>query len=211
MVFHQVFKENLGVQGRNELFYGIGYPMPSSYNRKLPLILEISSTCRGLTVVNANTFVIYSWLFNGYALARTCHVKADKEHLEDYSFVRTIRYLRSMTEQYSLNGTVGTAGISKAARRTFSESNFKPRKTEIDQETYGKESNMVSITMPAVPAGLRLDDPSRRNYPTWDHLLKDTPACGLCLHRGLFTQGTEIRDRFPEHMKRFRDQLQPKC
>ncbi|MBD3675916.1 MAG: hypothetical protein HUJ26_20600 [Planctomycetaceae bacterium] len=176
---HQVFHKNLGVEFRDELFYDIIYPMPSEKNEKLPLLLEISSTGKGTTVVNANTFVLYSWLFNGYAFASTCHVRLHKENPTIYPFVRTIRYLHSKKEKYSLNGVIGTAGISKSARRTFSESNFKPRETEIDSEPYGKESNKVSITMPAVPAALRLDERQWENYPSWEHLHEDTPAIVL--------------------------------
>lgn len=128
----------------------------------MPLLLEGSSTPSGEYVVNANTPILYSWLFNGYAFASLCY--ADPGDETTHSLIHALRYLRSQKERFSLSGKVGTAGISKSCARCYAESNFKKQRINVDREPYGNESNRVQVSMPAVGS-----------YPetVWENLDKD--------------------------------------
>ena len=131
---------------KKELFIDIVYPKPSSKTDKVPLLLEASSTGSCESVVNANTVILYSWLFNGYAFASMSFCSYGEYETMNHA----IRYLRSQKDQFSLSGKVGTAGISKSGRRCYVESNFKNQKSEVDKEPYGNESNQVQVCMPTV-------------------------------------------------------------
>ena len=140
----------------------------------MPLLLEGSSTGTGEFVVNANTPILYSWLFNGYAFASMCYAKPDKDN-HTCSLIHGLRYLQSQKEQFSLSGKVGTEGISKSCSRCYSESNFKNHATEADKEPYGHESSRVEVCMPVVGGYGRtvwesLDKNSCALVLSWCHL-----------------------------------------
>jgi hypothetical protein len=146
---HVVFTENVHGKdargnSRETLFMDIAYPKAARKADRVPLLLEGSSTATGGFVVNANTPILYSWLFNGYAFASMCFVKPESGN-QTRSLIHALRYLRSQKEQYSLSGEVGTAGISKSCVRCYAESNFK--------------SSGVQVCMPAGGgfAGVRLE------------------------------------------------------
>ena len=171
---HRVFKSNFhgeDVDGksRNTLFMDIVYPKASRKTDKVPLLLEGSSTGTGEFVVNANTPILYSWLFNGYAFASMCYAKPDKDN-HTCSLIHGLRYLQSQKEQFSLSGKVGTAGISKSCSRCYSESNFRNHATEADKEPYGHESSRVEVCMPVVGGYAR---------KVWENL--DKNSCALVL------------------------------
>lgn len=76
---HLVFKE--GIDGkdwrgnkRETLFLDVVYPVAARQADRVPLLLEGSSTSTGEFVVNANTPILFSWLFNGYVFASMCYV-----------------------------------------------------------------------------------------------------------------------------------------
>lgn len=113
-----------------DLFMDIVYPMPGRDTKQLPVVLAQSSTGRGDHVMNSATFFLYSWLFNGYALAVSCNVKYLPENSEKYPIVHAIRYLRWKKNDFSLNGIVSTTGISKSSKRVFMESHFRDEKND---------------------------------------------------------------------------------
>ena len=156
--------------------------MPSKENLKLPILLEQTSSNAGDYVINANAFVLYSWLFNGYAFASTKNMPVEQETLHIYPIVQAIRYLRWKAEEFSLNGIVSTAGISKAARRAFRESHFDGRPTLVDDLPYGGKSSKVAVTMPAVGAGSLLDDKKFPDFPIWENLNENSPPVVLGYH-----------------------------
>ena len=143
VLFDEVDAKRLGGSGKDQ-FVDIVYPKPSTKTDKVPLLLDATSTGSGLSVVNANTPVLYSWIFNGYAFASVNFISYKKYDTN----ISALRYLDSEKEQYSLSGRVGTAGISKACWRCYSDSNFKPQKSEVDDLPYGKASNRVQVCMP---------------------------------------------------------------
>jgi hypothetical protein len=149
---HRVIKGVLSSEAwrgspRDTLFLDIVYPKSAPGNQAVPLLLEGSSTGSGEFVVNANTPILYSWLFNGYAFASLCYVKPDNR-----TFTQTdaLDYLQSQQARYSLSGKVGSAGISKSCARCYSESNA--------------EGKQIAVCMPAVGG-----------YPSaiWKNLNKD--------------------------------------
>ena len=137
----------------------IVYPMPGSETRKLPVVLAQSATGKGDHVMNSATFFLYSWLFNGYALAVPCNVKYSSvpEESGQYPIVQTIRYLRGKKDNFSLNGVVGTTGISKSSTRTWAESYFRRKEPVIEGGPCPDESSAVSINWPACAHTLRSD------------------------------------------------------
>ena len=147
----------------NELFIDIIYPKPSNKTEKVPLLLEACSNGSGRSVINANTVILYSWPFNGYALASMSFCG----YIRYNTMIHALRYLQSKRVEYSLSGKMGTAGISKACLRCYNESNFKNQKCDADDEPYGKESNQVEVCMPAVG-----------EYPksVYENLDKNSPA-----------------------------------
>ncbi|MFT5131167.1 MAG: hypothetical protein ACI8W8_004803 [Rhodothermales bacterium] len=139
-----VFRD--GIQGadwkrrtRTEVFCDLIYPKASAGNEAVPLLLEGSSTSTGGFVVNANTPILYSWLFNGYALASFCYVRTEDEN---HYLLDALRFFHAKKDRFSLSGKVGTAGISKSCRRCFTESNMKPGD--------GDAFEPVRVCMPAV-------------------------------------------------------------
>ncbi len=171
---HLVFKENIQGkdskgQDRTTLFMDIVYPKPSSNTKKIPILFEGSSTGTGEFVVNANTPILYSWLFNGYAFASICYVDPENDN-NAFSVIHGLRYLQSQKERFSLSGKIGTAGISKSCARCYSESNFKEHQIDMEKEPYGNESNRVQVAMPAV---------GRYPESTWKNLDESSPALVL--------------------------------
>lgn len=171
---HLVFKDNLPRQGEKEddrktLFMDIVYPKASRKTDRVPILLEGSSTGTGEFVVNANTPVLYSWLFNGYAFASMCFVKpVEGDH--SHSLIHGLRYLQSQKARFSLSGKIGTAGISKSSRRCYFESNFRNQASDVDKEPYGNESSRVLVCMPAV---------GRYDRTVWENLDEDSPVLVL--------------------------------
>ena len=178
---HLVIKEKLRAkaargQGRETLFIDIVYPKSVREANRVPILLEGSSTATGEFVVNANTPILYSWIFNGYAFASMCYVRpepADSTH----SLIHCLRYLQSRKERFFLSGKVGTAGISKSCSRCYFESNFKNQKSNVDAEPYGNESSQVQVCMPAVGGYPKevyenLDKDSTPLILSWCHLNK---------------------------------------
>ena len=149
-VIRQIQLDELDAKRRGvssmDQFVDIVYPKPSAKTGKVPLLLEASSTGSGLSVVNANTPFLYSWLFNGYAFASSNFISYTKYD----TTISALRYLDAEKEQFSLSGRVGTAGISKTGLRCYTDSNFKPRKSDVDNLPYGKASNRVQVCMPVV-------------------------------------------------------------
>lgn len=188
---HIVFKENIQGkdakgQGRTNLFMDVVYPKPSRNTEKVPILFEGSSTGTGEFVVNANTPILYSWLFNGYAFASMGYVDPENDN-NAYSVIHGLRYLQSQKERFSLSGKVGTAGISKSCARCYSESNFKDHQIDMKEDPYGNESNRVQVSMPAV---------GRYPESTWKNLDKDSPALVLSwnhLNGGGKSNGDEHR------------------
>lgn len=182
---HLVFNANL--QGkdargpnRTRLFLDVVYPKASPNNQAVPLLYEGSSTSSGEFVVNANTPILYSWLFNGYAFASMCFLSMESDP-DTLAQVEGIRYLQSRKERYSLSGKVATAGISKSCARCFSESNMK------SDSMHGKDLSRVDVCMPAVG-----------NYPdtVLENLDKNSPALVLSwchLNGGGKSNGDEHR------------------
>ena len=127
-------------------FIDIVYPKPSAKTDKVPLLLEACADGSGLSVVYSATPVLYSWLFNGYAFASSNFISYTKYD----TTISALRYLDAEKERFSLSGRVGTAGISKTCLRCYTDSNFKPRKSDVDDLPYGKASNRVQICMPVV-------------------------------------------------------------
>jgi len=174
---HLVFKNNLqnakDAKGkdRKSLFMDIIYPKASPQTDKVPLLLEISSTAGGEYVVNANTPILYSWLFNGYALSSMCYARPDGKK-SIHPLVHGLRYLQSQKDRFSLTEKFGTAGISKSSGRCYDDSNLKKnQKTDANQEPYGTETSLVEVCMPAVGA---LGGPK-----DWKTLDKISPAAVL--------------------------------
>jgi hypothetical protein len=157
---HLVFNKNIDGKDargndRKTLFMDVVYPKAARKADRVPLLLEGSSTATGEFVVNANTPILYSWLFNGYAFASMCFVNP-KSGDQIQSQIHALRYLQAQKERFSLSGKIGTAGISKSCARCYSESNF--------------NSSRVQVCMPAVGG-----------YPreVWESLDKDSPALVL--------------------------------
>ncbi|MFP6906976.1 MAG: hypothetical protein VCG02_17280 [Verrucomicrobiota bacterium] len=169
---HLVFKEDFkDATQRKTLFMDVVYPMPSPGTTKVPLLLEMSSTARGEYVVNANTPILYSWLFNGYAFASMSYARPEG-NTPIHPLVHGLRYLQSQKDRFSLTGKVGTAGISKSSGRCYADSNLKEnQKTDADLEPYGAETSRVEVCMPAVGA---LGGPE-----DWKTLGKSSPAAVL--------------------------------
>ncbi len=176
---HLVIKEKLHAkaargQSRETLFIDIVYPKSVRETNRVPILLEGSSTGTGGFVVNANTPILYSWIFNGYAFASMCYVRpesADSTH----SLIHCLRFLQSRKERFSLSGKIGTAGISKSCSRCYFESNFKNQKSNVDAEPYGNESSRVQVCMPAVGGYPKevfenLDEDSTPLILSWCHL-----------------------------------------
>ncbi|NQT40098.1 MAG: hypothetical protein HQ581_21580 [Planctomycetes bacterium] len=157
---HVVFKEDVhgkDVRGNNRetLFMDVVYPKAARKADRVPLLFEGSSTGTGEFVVNANTPILYSWLFNGYAFASMCFLRPESGN-QTHSLIDGLRHLQSHKEHFSLSGKIGTAGISKSCACCYSESNFK--------------SSGVQVCMPAVGG-----------YPSavWENLEEDSPALVL--------------------------------
>lgn len=70
------FKENYTSTNRDTLLIDAVYPQKSSTTDKVPVLLEMSSSKSGPFMVNANTPILYSWLFNDYAFAMRVPVVA---------------------------------------------------------------------------------------------------------------------------------------
>ena len=108
-----VFKEDIhgkDVRGNNRetLFMDIVYPKAARKADRVPLLLEGSSTGTGEFVVNANTPILYSWLFNGYAFASMCFLRPESGN-QTHSLIDGLRHLQSHKERFSLSGKIGTA------------------------------------------------------------------------------------------------------
>jgi sugar lactone lactonase YvrE len=153
------------------LFMDIVYPMPGKETQKLPVVVAQTATGSGLDVMNNGTFVFYSWLFNGYALAVHCNVKLSGVPLESgkYPIVQAIRYLRGNKDTFSLNGIVGTTGISKSSTRTWLESYFRGMEPVIKDGAFPEESSEVSINWPTCSHTLSSE-------AILSNLSKDSPA-----------------------------------
>lgn len=171
---HLVFEE--GIDGkdargskRNTLFMDVVYPKAAREADRVPLLLEGSSTATGEFVVNANTPILYSWLFNGYAFASMCYVKLEGDD-RIRSQTKALRYLQSQKGRFSLSGKTGTAGISKSCSRCYSESNLKEGDKKAAAELDRNELGRVEVCMPAVGG-----------YPqsAWENLDKNSPALVL--------------------------------
>ena len=151
-----VIRKQIHLTATDSLSYGVDkmdffgdvvYPMPSSKNDKVPLIIEGSSNGAGDFVVNTNTPVIYSFVFNGYAMATVNYVS----FMNYFTDITALRYFEANKEQFSLTGRVGLVGISKSCARSYNESNYTPQKQlEIDTLSYGKAPNHVNVCMPVV-------------------------------------------------------------
>ena len=164
---HLAFKEkfrgsNARGQSRETLFIDIVYTKASRKTDRVPILFEGSSTATGEFVVNANTPILYSWLFNGYAKPE----RADQTS----SLIYGLRYLESQKERFSLSGKIGTAGISKSCSSCYSESNFRNQDINVDKEPSGNEPGRVQVCMPAVGG-----------YPraVWENLNENSPALVL--------------------------------
>jgi hypothetical protein len=188
---HVVFKENLRGTNRTTLFLDIVYPKSASKTDRVPILLEGSSTKTGEFVVNANTPILYSWLFNGYAFASMCWVKPESGD-QTHAVIHGLRYLQSQKKRFSLSGKIGTAGISKSCARCYAESNFRKQEINVDKEPYGKQSSRVQVCMPAVGG-----------YPSavWEDLDKNSPAlilswCHLDNRKYNGDQHRTIRDAY---------------
>jgi len=134
--------------------------------------------------MNMGTFAFYSWLFNGYALAVSCNVKYSNlpESSGKYPIVQAIRYLRGKKDVFSLNGIVGTTGISKSATRTFKESHFRGKEPVIDDGPFPAESSEVSINYPAVGNMLFDKQKAISDDPILGQLNENSPAVVLIWH-----------------------------
>jgi hypothetical protein len=155
----------LGVSNLDQ-FLDIVYPKPSIKTDRVPLLLENTSNGNGLSAITANSIVMYSWLFNGYALASSNFIS----YASYFTNISALRYLDTEKDQFSLSGRVGVAGVSKSALRAYSESDFKPQKCDVDTLSYGKASNHVDVCMPVVGD---FND-------AWKKLDFNSPALVLC-------------------------------
>jgi len=171
---HLVFKEDVdgkdwGKNKRETLFMDVVYPKAARKDDRVPLLLEGSSTGTGEFVVNANTPILYSWLFNGYAFASMCYVNPNSGD-KVKSQVLALRYLQSQNERFSLSGMIGTAGISKSCARCYSESNLREQEPDTGKKSPDHQPSRVRVCMPAVGG-----------YPeeVWKNLGKDSPALVL--------------------------------
>ena len=163
----------------DNLFVDIIFPKASAKTEKVPLLLDGSSAGSGDFVINVNTVCLYSWLFNGYALASMnyVHIKPFKleQKVPKFTQIHAVRYLRWQKERFSLSGKVGTTGVSKSNFRCYVESNFKDQKTPVDLEPYGNEPSDVSVCMPAIgyfgneKIWDNLDENSTPFVLTWGH------------------------------------------
>jgi len=183
--YSHIINEDFGViPEQPELFMDIVYPMPGKETQKLPVVLAQSATGKGDHVMNTGTFVFYSWLFNGYALAVSCNVKYSNvpESSGKYPIVQAIRYLRGKKDVFSLNGIVGTTGISKSATRTFKESHFRGKEPVIDDGPFPEESSEVSINYPAVGNMLFDKQKAISDDPILGQLNENSPAVVLIWH-----------------------------
>jgi len=181
--FH-VINKDFGVNSHQPAFFmDIVYPMPGKETQKLPVVVAQTATGNGNDVMNRATFVFYSWLFNGYALAVHCNVKNTPQNADKYPIVQAIRYLRGNKDAFSLNGVVGTTGISKSSTRTWMESYFRGNEPAIEGGPFPEESSEVSINWPACAHTLRKDS-------ILSQLSEDSPAIILTLNR-LNNHGTD--------------------
>lgn len=163
----------------DNLFVDIIFPKASAKTEKVPLLLDGSSAGSGDFVINVNTVCLYSWLFNGYALASMnyVHIKPFKleQKVPKFTQIHAVRYLRWQKERFSLSGKIGTTGVSKSNFRCYVESNFKDQKTPVDLEPYGNEPSDVSVCMPAIgyfgneKIWDNLDENSTPFVLTWGH------------------------------------------
>jgi len=163
----------------NKLFVDIIFPKASAKTEKVPLLLDGSSAGSGDFVINVNTVCLYSWLFNGYALASMnyVHMKPFKveQKVPKFTQIHAVRYLRWQKERFSLSGKIGTTGVSKSNFRCYVESNFKDQKTPVDLEPYGDQPSDVSVCMPAIgyfgneKIWDNLDENSTPFVLTWGH------------------------------------------
>ena len=163
----------------DNLFVDIIFPKASAKTEKVPLLLDGSSAGSGDFVINVNTVCLYSWLFNGYALASMnyVHIKPFKleQKVPKFTQIHAVRYLRWQKERFSLSGKIGTTGVSKSNFRCYVESNFKDQKTPVDLEPYGDQPSDVSVCMPAIgyfgneKIWDNLDENSTPFVLTWGH------------------------------------------
>ncbi len=171
---HLVFKEklrgtNARGQSRETLFMDIVYPKASGKTDRVPILFEGSSTATGEFVVNVNTPILYSWLFNGYAFASMCFARPERAD-QTSSVVHGLRYLQSHEERFSLSGKIGTAGISKSCSSCYSESNAWNQDANVDEGLSGNGLGRVQVCMPTVGG-----------YPSavWENLNAESPALVL--------------------------------
>ena len=175
LVFKQKFRgTDARGQSRETLFMDVVYPKASRKTDRVPILFEGSSTAMGEFVVNANTPILYSWLFNGYAFASMCYAKPEGAD-QTSPVIHGLRYLQSQKERFSLSGKIGTAGISKSCASCYRESNVWNQNINVDKEPDGNELGRVQVCMPAVggyPGAVweNLNDKSPALVLSWCHL-----------------------------------------
>jgi len=177
-----VFKRDYPREEYAKLFMDVIYPVPP-VKEEVPALLEMSSNRWGDYVVNCNTPILYSWLFNGYAFSIMNFAEEweDKQKAEQwdgtgeqvpnyYPFVHGVKFLRSQREKYNLSDKIATVGVSKSSVPNFSGANVGAEAIPVDQEPYGWASGRVEVCMPCVPQPGTMDE---RYLDTLDH---DSPA-----------------------------------